>query len=181
MQQKVWWAKRGKSDTALPFASFLWHQMLHSFRAQTWGVESQADRKRQTYTEEIWVDVCRAVIEMLPALFCFFSLEIHSFAIRDDCPTFTLRQSRCVTCANGTESNCEQQTDMFEGNIQIFKTPPRLVALYIKRNIRSRSSVASETENGSQRNNCQSSHKKCFLLLFFLSSHVLSLIIVWGA
>lgn len=72
MQRKIWWAKRGESDTALPFASFLWHQMLHSFRAQTWGGESQADRKRQTYTEEIWVDVCRAVIEMLPALFCFF-------------------------------------------------------------------------------------------------------------
>lgn len=69
------------------------------------------------------MDVCRAVIVMLPAryFFFFFFREILFFAIRGDCPTFTLRQNRCVTSANGTDSGCEQQTGMLVENTQILK------------------------------------------------------------
>lgn len=63
---------------------------------------------------------------MLPAF--FFLREIHFFAIRADCPTFTLRQNGCVTSANGTDSGCERQTGVLVENIQMLekqkKVPP---------------------------------------------------------
>lgn len=43
--------------------------------------------------------------------FLFFSFYL--FRDRADCPTFTLRQNRCVTRANGADGGCERQTGAF--------------------------------------------------------------------
>lgn len=62
------------------------------------------------------VSSCHCNVAGILFFFTGDSLFLQSGGV---CPTFTLRQNRCVTSANGNDSDCEQQTGMLVENIRI--------------------------------------------------------------
>lgn len=95
-------------------------------------------------------------------------------AIRRHCPTFTLRQNRCVTWANGADSEWQTGTSQEESaDFQRTRRNATMTSrrLHEKETYALRALWPQKQKNGSQRNNCQSWHKDFFLLSFCLHMH----------